>query len=329
MNKRKIEDIKRYYYTQYKILVPSENSVNLAKTLWDNWEKTDFTRPNVDDIAANAVNRNIQLFDEIVKITEKIEKKYLRIEYCPFILEEYNFSAFSADDGYLVLVDESFYGVLFFLTFVFMFDAYNFIQDDEKGSIMSFVNSIVDIYIERKSFESFSNAVNDNTLHSLMKKDYETAEFAIYFYQSIQIFIIAHEISHHLLGHTKGTIKKNMVINDHCVEIETDKRDKLDEFEADELGYKIFLEVMNTTDDSIDVAYCKYRFEFAPLFLFDLFEKLDEIKGKQANDYTTHPTPTERKDNLLKHCAIEDSDLLYKDFVEIMKNNMKRQILVT
>lgn len=320
MNKRKIKDIKREYYNWYKILAPCDSSVDLVKNLWDNWEETDFARPNVNEIAANAIKRDEQFFYEIVKITGKIIKKDLNIEYCPFILDTYNFSAISAEDGFLVLIDDSFFGMLFFLILVFMFDAYDFIHDDEKDNIALFVNNIVDIYINHKSF----NGSDDNITFSLTKKDYETTEFATYFFQSIKTFIIAHEISHHILGHTKETVKRNMTINDKSVEIETDKRSKLDELDADELGYKIFLEVMNTTDNSIDVAYCKYRFEFAPLFLFDLFDRLDELKGIQANDYITHPTPTERKENLLKHYNIEDRDSLCKDLVEIMKSSIKR-----
>jgi hypothetical protein len=319
MSKRRIEDIKRDFYNLFKILVPSNSSVNLTKNLWDNWENANFTRPNVDDIAAHTIERNRQFFHEIVKIAGKALKKDLNIEYCPFILNDYNFSAISADDGYLVLIDEAFFGMLFFLILIFIFDMRDLIQEEDKSNIMSFINNTVDIYINHKYF----NAPDSNITFSLTKKDYDTAEFATYFSKSIEIFIIAHEISHHILGHTKETIKKNMVIGDHNVEIEVDKREKLCEFEADELGYKIFLEVMNTTDNSIDVAYCKYRFEYAPLFFFDLVGRLDELKGMQANNYITHPTPTERKENLLKHYKIEDPNYLYRDLVGIMKSNIK------
>jgi len=199
-----------------------------------------------------------------------------------------------------------------------MFDVYNPVQNEEQDRVVSFVNNIINNYVKHTKFD----ARDDNITRLLTKNDYETTEFATYFFQSIKIFIIAHEISHHILGHTKGAIRKNMVINGVKVEIETDKRDKHCEFDADELGYKIFLEVMNTTDNSIDVAYCKYRFEFAPLFLFDLFDRLDTLNGMQAKNYITHPTPTERKQSLLKRCDIEDSDPLYEDLFEVMTRNI-------
>lgn len=34
---------------------------------------------------------------------------------------------------------------------------------------------------------------------------------------------------------------------------------------------------MDTTDNSIDKTYLKYRFEFAPLLLFDIFEQIDNL----------------------------------------------------
>jgi hypothetical protein len=304
MAKQQIENIKQDFYDIYKVLTPSDNSIGLTKSLWDGWEKLDFTRPNVDDVAANTIKRDKQFFYEIIKIAEKVEKKDINIEYCPFIVGDYGLSILDATDGDLVLTDESFFGVLFFLMIVFMFDAYGFIKDEERGSVASFVNKLVDKYINHEAFDGSG----DNITPFLMEKDYETTEFAIYFFQSMKIFLIAHEISHHILGHTKETA--------------TDKRSKIDEFEADKLGYKIFLETMNTTDDSIDVAYCKYRFEFAPLFLFDLCDRFDELKGKRATDSRTHPVPRERKENLLKHYEIKDPDCLYKDLVEIMKSNI-------
>jgi len=100
MSERLIKNIKQKYYKLYEILSPSDSSVNLTKELWDNWEKSDFVRPNVDGIAADAIKREELLFHEIVKIAEQIVGKSLNIEYCPFVLYEYNFSAISADDGY-------------------------------------------------------------------------------------------------------------------------------------------------------------------------------------------------------------------------------------
>jgi hypothetical protein len=323
----RVKDIKQDYERLYHILIPSQESVGLAKELWNDWEKSGITRPNVDDIAANTLKSDKQFFNEIVKIASKIAKKNLNIEYCPFILDNYNLAAFSADDGYLVLIDESFFAIMFYLTIVFMFDAYNLISDNEREIVQSFINDMIDSYFNYKPFyvsKSFYHS--KNITQSILKRDYEIAEFAVYFEQSMRIFMIAHEISHHILGHTKGKEKKNLTRNGENVEVETDKRDKLCEFEADAYAYKIFLEVLNTTDNSIDKAYCKYRFEFAPLFLFDLLETLDRKKELAENkiiNYISHPSPKERKENLLEHYKIEDPSFLYENFREVLNDLMK------
>jgi hypothetical protein len=322
----RVKDIKQDYERLYHILIPSQESVGLAKELWDDWEKSGIARPNVDDIAANTLKSDEQFFKEIVKIASKIAKKDLNIEYCPFILDNYNLAAFSADDGYLVLIDESFFAIMFYLTIVLMFDAYNLISDNEREIVQSFVNNIINSYFNYKPFYVNKSFHNNDITQSLLKKDYEIAEFAIYFEQSMRIFMIAHEISHHILGHTKEKEKRCLIENGISVEIETDKRDIISELEADVYAYKIFLEVLNTTDNSIDKAYCKYRFEFAPLFLFDLLETLDrkkEIAENKTINYISHPSPKERKENLLGHYKIEDPSFLYENFKEVLNDLMK------
>ena len=47
-------------------------------------------------------------FYDIVTIAERMEGHDLSIHYCAFCLDDYNFYAFSAEDGYIVLVDDYF-----------------------------------------------------------------------------------------------------------------------------------------------------------------------------------------------------------------------------
>ncbi|WP_461255771.1 hypothetical protein [Treponema sp. R80B11-R83G3] len=73
-----IKDIKQFYFNKYHVLLPSNDSVDLAKELWNTWETTtEETRPNLDNIASNSAQFEEQFFQEIVKITEKITGKNL------------------------------------------------------------------------------------------------------------------------------------------------------------------------------------------------------------------------------------------------------------
>ena len=319
-----ISEVKQEYYKLYQYLVPGSDAANFAREIWSEWNKAGITSPDIDSIVANFVNQNNAFFQEIVQIASKVSEKELQIDYCPFILNSYNLHALSVKDGYLVFVDEIFLDMLYSLVFIFMYEANSFIQEDELNHYAYFIKKLVIDYFNHES----SVLINEKRkkqgpITELYKKNYETAEFAVYLYNSFKIFLFAHEISHHILGHKEGTFTQKFSINGRSSQIKIDKRKHAKEFEADVYGYKIFLEVINTVDDSINYAYCKYRYEYAPLFLFDIFDKLDRLQEEKGNikvEYSTHPSPLDRKANLQKHCQI--NDLYYYDNLKDSLNNM-------
>lgn len=321
-----VKDVKQFFLDSYKILSPNSYMINIAQEVFDHYKKTDdsikknlkaLENLTVENIASGYEKRREQFFHEIVKVAGKIIRKDQNMEYCLFIMDDYTFQAKSAEDGDLVIIDESFFRILGILIIIFVFDVHDLIQDNEKYNIILLVKKIVDDYINHRVFNRYDED-GDITKLSLIKKNYEVCEIATNFWKSIQIFIIAHEISHHILHHTKNTPKRN---NEENEDSAAAKKDKFDELDADILGYKIYLEVLNTTDDSIDIANCKIKFEYAPLFLFDLFSKLDKLKGKRSINYVTHPKPIERKNNLLKHYKIKgNSSNFYKNLRKTLKS---------
>jgi len=306
MTNKTTNDIKQEYYNHYQYLTPNISKINVVKKLWSEYNKTGFSSPDIDTIMVNSIKINEAFFQEIVKIASKFSGKNIQIEYCAFILNDYNLCARSAADGYLVIIDEFYLGMLYTLANIFKFEANNYIKKDEFNHYAHLVQDVVVDYLK--------HIEKKDKITQLQARDYETAEFAVYLYNAFKIFMFAHEISHHILGHTKGIIKKQFSMNERNCKIEIDRIDYNDEFEADTYGYKIFLEVMNTVDDSINYAYCKYRYEYAPLFLFDIFDKIDRLKeGKEGMKikYTSHPPPMDRKVNLLKQYQISNSSILY------------------
>jgi len=313
MNKS-VEYIKHVYHDLYELLMPSPQSISLTKELWAEWEKAGIESPNIDEIAMNATEQESKFFYEIVAITEKIAKRELAIDYCPFVTNEYNLSAVSADEGYLVLIDESFFKILFFLTNILVFDMEGLIEKKEQLEISVVIKNMIDSYFDLR-FSDF----NQDIITSLMKQDYELTEFASYFFQLMKIFMIAHEISHHILGHTNGILEKKYKFNNEEIAIKIDEIDnKSYEIDADIYAYKIFTEILNTVDDSVNYIYCKYKIEFAPIFLFDIlkiFDRLHEIKSGKPLQYVTHPSPDERKSILLKCFEIKHHGNLYENIL--------------
>lgn len=322
-----MNEIKDDLSNNYQYLMPNFNELGKIKEIWKEYNKAGISSPDIDNIMATFPKINESFFQEIVQIASRVSSKDLNIEYCPFILNDYNLAARSAADGYLIIIDEYLLSMLYDLSYILTFKKYKYIQKKENKQYKDIIITILTDYLD-------NNIKNRNLISELYTKDYETAEFAVYLYNSFKVFMFAHEISHHILKHTEGTYFKECCMNNRSCNIEIDKTSFDQEFEADAYGYKIFLEVLNTADNSINYAYCKYRYEYAPLFLLDIFDKIDRIKEKILNykiKYITHPSPMERRKKLSNQYNINNPNILYyKDTLynyNIMKRVLQKMII--
>jgi hypothetical protein len=299
------------FQRKHKILTPDADSVAIARELWLEWEKTGNAPPDINNIAKDYAKHENGFFYELVKLAEKIENAPLNIHYCQFTLDRYNAYACSAKDGYIILIDDVYFQILYFLCNIFVFDAMDIVREDEKEQVKTFVEEIIRVnYFNRQRVDFSRQGIH----HVLLKRDYELAEFANYFFHALKAFIISHEIGHHVLKHTSGTVTKVFAVNNNSVTVEVDERKLANEFEADSYGYKLFDVLSNTNDDSVYYAWCKYKFSFAPVFLFRLFNSLDRIYEKVKNKpivYAEHPHPVERIRSLEDKYSIETNDPLY------------------
>ena len=318
-NKKTIEELKREY-DLYQYLGPSHTSIDLVKRLWEEWEKKGVTAPDVDKIVTDCVNSESLFFKDIVLVTSKVTGQNLIIDYYPLVLDNYNLCAISASDGYLVIIDQTFFKLLFTLTNILMFDAYGLFSETEVPIYTEYAQKLVGDYLNKSSFNQLTKA-EEHDIELLFSRDFETSEFSIYLFNSFRIFMMAHEISHHILNHTQGSVNKNFNIEGKIITIEVDRRELKSEYEADLLAYKIFCAVLDTKDDSIKMALCIYRFEFAPILLFDLFDRFDRLTERQYGSeikYDTHPSPLNRKENILEHYKINTDDSLYCKLREVI-----------
>lgn len=314
-----IEDIIKYDYDpHFKYLAPSKESIELIKQLWVSWEDNGTSKPDIEQIVKDNYKYEDSYFKEIISIACRmlnIPKESVRIEQVSFILDSYNLYASHAKDGYLVIVDETFFSMLYSITNILMFSAYNLIDPSEEDVFKRFFQQLTSEYIERKSFVPFHKKEIDE-IGTLLNRSYEVTEFAVYLFNSFKTFMLAHEIGHCLLGHSNGRINKMFYNRTEKVMIPIDRRSHLHEYQADIFGYRLFKTVMDTTDNTIDVAYLKYRFEFAPLLLFDIFTYLDR-RSNHEHYSTTHPAPIKRKSNLITQFRINQDDLLYQNLTMV------------
>jgi hypothetical protein len=297
----------------YQYLAPSYASIGLAKDLWGVWERDGVAPPDLDSIVSNTLSFEDGFFQDIVQVASKVYGQKLHIDYCPFILDDYKMCACTASDGYLVIIDETFFKMLFSMTNILMFEVNNLIEEDEEELFSDLIRNIINEFVEATPFKPF-NRHSDKELSQLYERSYEISEFGVFLFQSFKIFILAHEISHHILQHTQGLTERHFSQSNNYVSIVIDKRSYESEFEADLLAYEIFRATMNTVDGSLKYAACIYRFEFAPLYLFDIFDKIDRYREEKDNrkiQYISHPSPNDRKKNLLNRFKISDTSILY------------------
>lgn len=311
------EEVILQFQRMYKILAPDMDSVAIARELWQEWEKTGNTPPNINEIAKDYAQHENGFFYELVKLAEKMHQGNLPIQYCQFTLDRYNAYAISVKDGYIVLIDDVFFQILYFICNILVFDAAGAIEDPaEREQARKFMTEIINVnYFNRKRIDFSEEGIQ----HVLLKRDYELAEFANYFFHACKAFIIGHEIGHHVLNHSRGVVMKVFALNGKEVAVEVDERAISDEYEADHYGYKLFDVLSNTNDDSVYYAWCKFRFSFAPLFLFDLFNYIDRLQEKKDNnamEYTGHPHPISRQQALQAQFSIDAADPLYLSLKE-------------
>lgn len=292
---RSCDDIIRHFSKEYKTIAPDEDSVAVTRDLWEDWQRSGITPPDIEGIAGEYSRHENGFFYELVQLAEKKAGEKLNIHFCQFTLDRYNAYAFTASDGYIVLIDDVFFQVLYFLCNILVFDAMGVLTNPvEKEQAKEFIQRIIRVnYLNRKRID-FSS---EQQIISMLKKDYELTEFANYFFHAAKAFIIAHEIGHHVLGHTAGTIRRVFTARNTTIEADVDIRALNMEYEADSYGYQLFDTLSQTVDNSVYYAYCKYKFPFAPILLFGLFAKLDQAEEKEKKvsfAYNEHPHPHDR-----------------------------------
>lgn len=309
------------YQQIYNVLAPDSDSVAMTKQVWEQWEKAGLTRPDIDQIARDHKKHELGLFYDIVKAAEGLQEQPLNISYVAFCLDRYNFYALTTEDGYIVLVDESFFQLLFFFTYILMLHAQGIIKQHEMSSVSQLCRDVVkNNYFQRKQFD-FAQAP---IFYDLLGRHYETSEVAGYLFQALKIFILAHEIGHHVLGHTQGNITCNFGL-EKSQSVAVDSRRIASEFEADHYAHRLLSKINATVDGSLPYALCHYCFDFAPLLLFDIFRLLDELHaGRSIKEQNpTHPPSDQRWAALQSNFSIPQDDPLYlalTESIDFVKN---------
>ena len=306
--KKTIKEYLLDWIKYYNVLIVTNKSRESASEIWDNWEKDGVKRPDIDSIADNISNSDNLFFKELTSISSEIINRELNISYLAFITLGYDFAAVTAADGYIVLVDDAFFSLTFFIICAAYTIAQTEISEATKELIRREIREVAVIGYKEKEFITFNDMPN---LFQLLGEGYNNAEASNYLFNSVRIFILGHEIGHHVFEHENGSEHVRYAIGGREIDFKIDKRSWADEFEADDFGYQVFLGALDTTKERPQ-TYLEFRFPFAPLVFFEICDRIDWMKKAQkVRNSSTHPSFEQRKETLVKKYSIDTQDPLY------------------
>lgn len=149
-------------------------------------------------------------------------------------------------------------------------------------------------------------------------------------------FVVAHEYGHILAGHLDDPETSSITLETKAGAIDVLRKDHAQEFEADDIGYRLTLGVsayenfdltaITAADDSdarsvLEVALTKKCLIASPFTLLTIDTILDKFREVARNIadapslFNTHPPPTERIGRLMERCP--GAGTRYGDFVSI------------
>lgn len=308
-----VEEHLQVYHRLYSLLRPDAEALESTQALWTTWNKAGHEKPDVAGIHRDYRRMEDEFFRELAECAVGREGR-LPLHQLPFCLGEYNCCAWSAEDGYIVLVDENFFGLLFMLCVLVALDTFGHVQEAEAPAAQAMMRRVLeDHWVGHAAFYMREHPL----IYELMKRDYEAVELGNYLFQSFKAFILLHEIGHHALGHTAG--RRNLVwrIHGDAASVAVDSHEHAKELEADAYALRYFLELLRSQDNSRQTFF-KYTMPFAPELFFQIAERLDRFKaariGRPAG-YESHPHP-ERRIAALREAGMPVDEDLYVDLLE-------------
>jgi len=139
-----LKEIIDFYGKLYESVEPNDSTFKQVCKLWDIWETSELKRPDIKKILYDN-NFYMNFFKEIVDFIFADKRNII---YLPFLLNDYNYHAFTASDGYIVLCDERFDNLLHFIVTVCTFIAKNEYTRKEKSKMEDYLrNGIIKHYI--------------------------------------------------------------------------------------------------------------------------------------------------------------------------------------
>ena len=328
------EDFIAYLDDIYGRTITSRKTVSDVDETWNEWDAQGTSKPtNMEEVASAPYETFRSYFDDIMQACEVSEVDSDTVFFALIRIKNLNAFANTMPNADKVIVfDDNL--IAFFTAFIItaMQAVYSDPTEQEAEELEGFLFSTLNTFHGKEQTQE-ENEAYVNQFMKIIQKDYKLTEIGSYFSMAFTVFIICHELSHHILGHAED---KRMYLVPKAKQKNKESHIPFntpaykEEFEADEYGYKLFLELIDKVDQ-VESAKLSQAFNRAPLLFFEIIE-IVQLFGRNKDFYQqksdTHPDPMERKKYLL---SLYDKQLdtngeeLYKGFMGFAEH-IKKQL---
>lgn len=307
-----------------KMINESAIVLKSAEFVWAGWElNSNIDRPdNIHHIASNFRDEYTACFDRLKSYYDGPKRDKLILAYFPII--DFNAKANSTkDEDRVIIYDEYLNAFITQFLLICINLTYNSeLSSNEVDKCKDYLEHLLLLFKERKKTDNDKYISYLDYFEVLASKDFNYSFQSAVGCYSIFYFILAHEIGHHYFGHTSKKEKHFLgSVKSEKVEIETYKH--LQEYEADEYGFQLFLNITKDVRDNDNTNINEY-FDRFPLLYFDIMTLYYEFlinKGLIQEIPKSHPSPIERKNNLLsknEHLLSEEGLILYNGITDTL-----------
>jgi hypothetical protein len=273
-----------------------------VRRLWERWEAGGISKPkDLESILTTRENdsHTLDMLADILVAAQRVPapKPLGRIVCGQVPLGRFEAFVLPMDDGGNAIVLDTFLeGFLTFSSFAGLACGF------EKPSAEEVDRYTHGVFRELDKFLGFGTwDLQDDLFNEMAEKNYNGAVMAGYTQMAMTTFILAHEIAHVLLGHTKATRRMSMCRGGENIPIEVLVTSHAEELAADDLAWGIYQEIVRDAE-AWPTTKIEALYDAVPLYLFDLLAVLNarfEVVKREPPFDPDHPSPQERKAKLL------------------------------
>ncbi len=294
----------------------SETQYQSIESYLSNAQKLNINCQSVDD-AFLLMQKRDTLFLEVIIDQLPSDLKPLLVNNDSFAvgildLPEINAQAMAAPNGgWLVVIHEGLYAFFYKIARALAICRIEHGEDGVKKLSDASLANFKDVC--HLTAEVLINYINLSLpLSSFLPIDFKASLLGGSLATKTEMFVVCHELAHHILGHLETSRRKSILVRN--VQVEVPVSDWTQEFEADALGLKLLL---NQIRDPYDLSMTYAGIDF----FFQIMILLEDFTQFQGSD--THPPASLRLKKIRDYAALHCPDEANRKILFKMANELE------